>query len=55
MSNSAVFEDALVEARIDEIKTTRDHGFVLPADSEVDAHLAAPMSMSATASLLSSG
>lgn len=49
MSNSAVFEDALVEARIDEIKTTRDHGFVLPADSEVDAHLAAPMSMTSTA------
>ncbi len=28
MSN-AVFEDALIEARIDEIKTTRDHGFAV--------------------------
>lgn len=48
MSNQAI-EDALIEARIDEIKTTRDHGFNIPADTEVGQHLAAPMSMTSTA------
>lgn len=48
MANSAVFEDALIEARIDEIKTTRDHGFVV-SDTELNEHLAAPMQVTSTA------
>ena len=47
MSN-AVFEDALIEARIDEIKTTRDHGFAVN-DTEANEYLAAPMKVTSTA------
>ena len=47
MSN-AVFEDALIEARIDEIKTTRDHGFAVN-DTEAGEYLAAPMALTSTA------
>ena len=48
MSTATVFEDALIEARIDEIKTTRDHGFVIK-DDEIDGNLAAPMAVTSTA------
>ena len=46
--NNAVFEDALIEARIDEIKTTRDHGYAVK-DSEANEYLAAPMKVTSRA------
>ena len=47
MTSTAV-EDALIEAAIDNIKTTREHGYVLP-DAEVGGYLASPAVLTSNA------